>query len=683
MLLVGAVVSGAAPAAAAPTWLPLPAFPNATNGFTPRVAVSPGNDTVATWTTKDGPSSIAVAIATLPRGPGTPQTTTFSRGTAALGTPALALAPTGDAIVAWTEGRSMAFSLRQAPGGFQAPVPMAAPLGTTAQGGFFTSAVAVATDGTGKFLIAVGDRVPPPISGGITYLERVLIWTVDAASGLVTGPVAVSNSGAGQSASDYQISEISLAEAPDGSAVLAYKQTVAGEPRVLVTSRKGSGAFPDASVLDFTADQPRTAIDPSGRMLVAYRQLPVPAAPYEVRAYEAQPAGAFKFVGPFNTGTLSSATDPSGEPNVAIDVSGRATVVWQTCFSCGVAGAQRQVIAQRVKPDGTLDGSTQTISGASPDPNLMNPQIAMTPAGGAIALWKRQVAGHSVLEYARRAGPADPFAASAAVPGAPEIVSPGPDPGPYIGVDSDGNASAIWDRSGGVGTNEPFLARLDVTPPVPGPITVRGGPPDLFVPLDFSISPTDATSATSVRWDFGDGSPQPLGTSVRHSYTTRGKRIVTATVTDEAGNSATATTTIDLGMDQPPAPTLRFLGKATVSPQRFKPRKPKRRGGGTTFRWRLSGPARVEIKLTRSLPGRRSKGRCVAPTRALRHAKRCTRRSGAGTLSANARAGAGTLTFSGIVGGKPLSPGDYTATLVARSGTLRSAAATVAFTVTP
>src|SRR5204862_6952633 len=57
---------------------------------------------------------------------------------------------------------------------------------------------------------------------------------------------------------------------------------------------------------------------------------------------------------------------------------------------------------------------------------------------------------------------------------------------------------------------------------------------------------------------------------------------------------------------------------------------------GTDFRYALSEPARVTLKIQRALTGRRQRGKCVRPAPQLRHAKRCTRYRTIGTLSRSA-----------------------------------------------
>jgi len=103
---------------------------------------------------------------------------------------------------------------------------------------------------------------------------------------------------------------------------------------------------------------------------------------------------------------------------------------------------------------------------------------------------------------------------------------------------------------------------------------------------------------------------------------------------------------------------------------------------GTAFLYRLSEAARARIAIARALPGRRSGGRCVAPTFALRHATRCTRFVRKGTLTRTSRRGANRVRFSGRIGTRALRPGRYRATLTATDAAHnRSRPARTAFTI--
>jgi hypothetical protein len=87
--------------------------------------------------------------------------------------------------------------------------------------------------------------------------------------------------------------------------------------------------------------------------------------------------------------------------------------------------------------------------------------------------------------------------------------------------------------------------------------------------------------------------------------------------------------------------------------------------------------------VARKLAGRRKGKRCVAPTRKLRRAKRCSRFKTRHTLRrAKDVAGLNRIAYSGRVGRTKLRPGTYRATLTATDAAgNRSRARTVSFRV--
>jgi hypothetical protein len=84
------------------------------------------------------------------------------------------------------------------------------------------------------------------------------------------------------------------------------------------------------------------------------------------------------------------------------------------------------------------------------------------------------------------------------------------------------------------------------------------------------------------------------------------------------------------------------------------------------FRFRLSESARVRIAIERALAGRRKGGRCVAPGKARRGAKRCSRWRRVTTLRKRAKSGPNSVRFSGKVRGRSLRVGRYRALATAK-----------------
>jgi hypothetical protein len=119
------------------------------------------------------------------------------------------------------------------------------------------------------------------------------------------------------------------------------------------------------------------------------------------------------------------------------------------------------------------------------------------------------------------------------------------------------------------------------------------------------------------------------------------------------------------------APT---VSRLTVSRRRFRvsseptPRVARTRTpAGTAFRYSLSEDAEVMVRFYRATAGRRLGRKCVAPTRRLRRAARCTRYPLRGTLvRRQVKAGRRLIRFTGRVGLKALPLGRYRVILRAR-----------------
>ena len=112
------------------------------------------------------------------------------------------------------------------------------------------------------------------------------------------------------------------------------------------------------------------------------------------------------------------------------------------------------------------------------------------------------------------------------------------------------------------------------------------------------------------------------------------------------------------------------IGAATLSTRTLR--------NGRTLRLTitLDRAATIRALVAKLVAGRKSKGRCVAPTKKLRHAKKCTRAVRKRTLTAQGKAGANTLT----VKAKGLALGRYRIAVTATADGLTSPARTLTFT---
>lgn len=102
----------------------------------------------------------------------------------------------------------------------------------------------------------------------------------------------------------------------------------------------------------------------------------------------------------------------------------------------------------------------------------------------------------------------------------------------------------------------------------------------------------------------------------------------------------------------------------------------------TGFRVTLSEAAKVTVTIARRDPGRRSGKQCRTPTAKLRKARRCTRLTRIGAITAMGRGGVNAVAFENRVGRRTLKPASYQASFVARDAAGNtSTTRTVTFTV--
>jgi sugar lactone lactonase YvrE len=241
--------------------------------------------------------------------------------------------------------------------------------------------------------------------------------------------------------------------------------------------------------------------------------------------------------------------------------------------------------------------------------------------------------------------------------------------GGIVRVTPDGAQALAW--GGGLFNNPLGIAvvvnRAPTAALTASPATVAGGQP---VRLDASASRDPEGLALRYDWDLdGDGAfdTRTIAPSVSLSYPD--SRAITVRVRVSDPHRADATAAAPLTVDATPpvlaafgasARTLLGRARARRGPAGSAAARPRR---ATTFRYRLSEPAVVAIRIKCSLPGRRVHGRCRAPgRRKVPRRARCHRWREIVTLRRQEGAGRNVLRFSGRVRGRRLSSGRYRAT---------------------
>ena len=308
--------------------------------------------------------------------------------------------------------------------------------------------------------------------------------------------------------------------------------------------------------------------------------------------------------------------------------------------------------------------------------------MAIDPAGDAVAVWDRPNGSNFIVQAAAR-----PAGGSF---GAPVDLSLAGQNAfdPQVAIDPAGDAVAVWDRSNGANTivqaagydfAGPQLKGLSI--PVSG--TVR-------TPVSFGVSPLDTWSGVaSTTWSFGDGQ-NASGAAVPHVYAAAGSYHVSVTSVDGDGNATTATGSITIAALPPRAATKATISRLSATNRVFAVARAstpltgstaRRHKRGTVFSFLLDQPATVKIAIQTNARGRRVGRRCRPDTRRLRAKPRCTRTITLATLTRTAHARLNKVAFSGRIRRKALKPSRYHARFTAIDRAGASKAKTLSFTI--
>ena len=250
---------------------------------------------------------------------------------------------------------------------------------------------------------------------------------------------------------------------------------------------------------------------------------------------------------------------------------------------------------------------------------------------------------------------------------------------PRLAADGLGNATAAWSRS----SPSEFVVEVthyDASPPQFGAIEVpAAGVAGAAVPM--SAAGSDVLSPVSTSWSFGDGGAAD-GAQVSHAYAAPGRYEVRVTLTDGAGNAASATRSIEVAApavaadSSAPGVSAYRVGARRFSVARAATPADAVAAGtprGTSFAYTLSEAARARLTIARAETGVRVGSACRKRTRRLlaqlrrrkQRVRRCTRYVRAGVLTRTSHQGANRVAFSGRIGKRALKPARYRTTLTA------------------
>jgi hypothetical protein len=485
----------------------------------------------------------------------------------------------------------------------------------------------------------------------------------------------------GLSAPGRNATEPQVAVDPAGDAVAVWSRTDGAHTIVQAAWRPAGGGWGEATDLSAegqNAKAPQVAIDPAGNATAVWSRYN--STKYIIQSSRS-PVG-----GPWEMPDDVSAEGQSAEnPQVAVDRAGDAVAVWErfdgnhlivqsasrpaggpwaAAEDLSAEGENAEAPQVAIGPAGDaiavwtrFDGSDFIVQSASKPGggawafsgdlsekgrSAESPQVALDPAGDAVAVWTRENEGLTTIVQGadRSAGGAwsapaplsstglaaaegpevsiDPAGNAAAVwavsDSSPSVVQTAIKPAggpwqahetlsvigrnatePQVALDRDGDGVAIWTRENGSNKIVQAIGYDRAGPQMPGVSIPAAG--TVHQPLFFSVSPFDVWSAIGpIGWSFGDGEGGS-GAALRHAYGFPGVYRVGVTAADVLGNSSAAS------------------GTVTIYPKANASRNVRVRGGRALLRLRCPSPGGCEGTL-----------RLMGGVRFQRHGRRFSRR---------------------------------------------------------
>jgi PASTA domain-containing protein/PKD domain-containing protein len=514
-----AVLACAAPVSAAPIWLATEDLTPAGSLAAPEVAFDPVGNAAAVWT-KSVTGGRSVQASFRPAGGAWGAPVDVSSLTQYANAPQVALDAAGNAVAAWsTDGGLAQASVRPAATGVWGPPQDLSLSGTP------LVSVHLAVDPAGD-AVAVWQR-----SNGTNNIVQA------AARPAATGvwEPAKDLSAVGADGIDPQV-----AIDASGIATAVWRRSN-GTNYILQASRRAATATggwsspaDDLSAIGQSAGFPGVAVNAAGDGVAVWNRS---NGTNSIIQAAVRPASTGVWGSPQD---LSAIGQSAFTPQVAIDAAGNAIAVWERTNASAIPTVQ----ASRRSAASGVWGTPQDLSSGIAGESSFNPQVAVDPAGDAVAVWQRS---NLIVQASARP-------ALTGVWSMRQDLSLGPNQslGQQVAMDAAGNAVAVWRRG-----NNPFViqaAGYDAAGPVFGALTVPATA-TVGVPVGFSTTPFDVWSAPvgAPLWNFGDGAAAS-GPSVSHAYAAAGTYSVTISQADAFGNASAATRSIAVTPPPPPPP---------------------------------------------------------------------------------------------------------------------------------
>ena len=389
------------------------------------------------------------------------------------------------------------------------------------------------------------------------------------------------------------------AEAPDvavdaaGDTVAVWSRYNGTHDIVQSASRPAGGTWSapvDLSVAGRNATEPQVALDGAGNAVAVWSRYD--GADYIVQA-SARPAGR-DWEQPLD---LSTTGESAEAPQVAIGPAGEAVAVWSR------SDGANDIVQSAARPLGGSWSPAVDLSLAGEDAGTA--QVAIGPAGEAVAVWSRSDSGFNSLVQGSVRPQGGSWSPAVDLSQTGMIAED-----PQVAVDPDGGAVAVWTSSdaspsviqsvtrpaggpwgapvrlsevgrnseeaqvafGAAGDGAGVWTRDNGTHTIVQAIGFDGAGPQLRnlsipavatmgQPVAFSVSPFDNWSAiASTRWSLG-GEGEVDGTAPTHVFPRPGAYDVTVTVTDALGRLSRSSATVTVFPKARAARNIKVKGK--------------------------------------------------------------------------------------------------------------------------
>ena len=509
------------------------------------VAVDAQGNAVAAWTRRDDTNVQRVQAAFRPAGGsfGAAQTigTTQSYFFGIFGPLAdVAMDAAGNAVLVWPTTKNgftvVQSSVRPAGGSFGAPVDL-----TTDDQSAFDPRVAMSAGGEA---IAVWTR-----SNGTDTIAQAS--RKPAGSTSFGPPTNLSQPGPAAASAEGNASNARVALNDQGAAAVTW---VRNDPsNTIVQARvRPAGSTDFSAVLDLSAtgqsaSTPEVAIDNAGRSTYVWARPDGTRTRIQSRFLTA--AGAFGA----GVDDLSSDDRNGSSPQVALDPNNTAVALWVGCPTAGGSC----IVESASRPSNGSFGQVDPVS--PPVDSQFLPQIEMDAAGTATAAWSDFTTARIRAARRPRGGSFGDVDDLSPTPGSAFL--------PALAADNQGNVVAGWPFTRPAPDNRQVaqVTAFDAAAPALSNVSVPGSV-TTGTPAGMSASASDRWSGASISWTFGDGGTGSGGT-VSHAYSAKGVYNVTVRATDGAGNSSSATRTIQVS--DPPSPPGGGGGGGQAQPTRI------------------------------------------------------------------------------------------------------------------